>query len=198
LANDGAGTNILTSRNGATFYIDPLPTAAPAITSSTHPKQDRWYQTRDVTLSWSGSGSAFSYILDKKPTTTPDQTSEGTAKTKTYEDLTDGVWYFHARVKGDSGWSAASHYRIQIDSTPPEEFTPEADPAENAEKRPIIAYSAKDATSGIDHYEIRVDDGAWIKVGGSYLLPSISSGKHTVTVKAVDRAGHEREGAVDI
>ncbi|MDP2671097.1 MAG: hypothetical protein Q8P13_01390 [bacterium] len=198
LANDGAGTNILGSRGTATFTIQPPPTAAPQITSSTHPNQDRWYKEKTAKLSWSGSGTQFSYSLDHKSSTTPDQVSEGSGKEKTYEGLADGVWYFHVRVKGSSQWSGTTHYRLQIDSTPPRAFSPEADPKKDAETRPIIAFSTTDATSGVDHYELRLDAGDWIKVKNPYKIPSIASGAHTVFVKALDQAGNERTGSVDL
>ncbi len=199
LANDGAGTNVLTSKGTATFNIQPRPTSAPSISSPTHPNQDRWYKEKTATLEWSGAGSSFSYTIDRDPDTVPDQKAEGSQKSKTFENLADGVWYFHVIVLGNNGnWSGAAHYKLQIDTTPPNKFTPEADPKTNAEKRPIIAFNATDETSGIDHYELKVDSGTWTKVDNPYKLPSISSGKHTVSVKAVDRAGNETVGQVDI
>lgn len=199
LANDGSGTNILGSRGSASFTILPPPTAAPAITSQTHPDQDKWYKNSNPALSWSGNGSNFSYTLDQNSDTTPDQVSEGSATSKTYDSLADGTWYFHVIVKGSSGtWSSSSHYRIQIDTTPPEPFTPEADPSVNAEKRPIIAFNTNDKTSGVDHYELKVDNGSWNKVANPYKMPSVTSGKHTIYVKAVDKAGNEQVGSVAI
>lgn len=199
LANDGAGTNVLNSRGSASFTIQPPPTSAPTVTSTTHPKQDSWYKAKTATLNWSSSqGSSFSYSLDRSPSTTPDQVAEAAGNTKNYENMADGIWYFHIRVKGAGGWSSTAHYRLQIDATPPEPFVPEADPKTNAEKRPIIAFSTKDVTSGIDHYEIQIDEGSWDKADNPYKIPSISSGSHKVSVKAVDKAGNERIGTVDI
>ncbi|HSX57779.1 MAG TPA: hypothetical protein VLE47_00715 [Candidatus Saccharimonadales bacterium] len=199
LANDGSGTNVLTSKGSATFAIQPHPTSAPTISSSTHPDESKWYKATTATLSWNGSGGAFSYILDQNPNTDADQKSEGSGKTKTYENLTEGTWYFHVNVQGSNGtWSPTSTFRLQIDTTPPEKFTPEADPKENAEVRPIIAFNTTDKTSGIDHYELKVDNGSWTRVDNPYKLASISSGSHTVYVKAVDKAGNETIGEVKI
>lgn len=199
LANDGAGTNILQSRGTATFNIQPQPTAAPSVTSSTHPDQDKWYKNKNATLSWSGSGSSFSYTLDQSPDTTPDQVSEGSETSKTFTDLADGTWYFHITVKGSSGtWSSPAHFRLQIDTIPPEAFTPQADPKANAEKRPIIAFNTTDKTSGVDHYELRVDSGSWVIVANPYQIPKITSGKHKIEVRAVDKAGNSTIGSVDV
>lgn len=198
LANDGAGTNILTSRGSANFNIQARPTGAPTVSSTSHPNQDTWYKSRNAVLNWSGSGSSFSYTLDQKQNTNPDQISEGSGKTKTFSDLTDGVWYFHIIVKGANNlWSSTTHFRLQVDSTPPEPFTPEADPKENGDKRPIIAFNTTDKTSGIDHYELKLDNGKYEVVNYPYQIPKITSGKHTVFVKAVDKAGNSRESSVD-
>lgn len=199
LANDGSGTNVINGFGSANFTIMPLPTGAPIVTAPTHPNQDSWYKNSTAILNWSGDGSNFSYTLDQNPDTVPDQISEGTATSKTFDGLTDGIWYFHIIVRGNNNtWSSPTNFRLQIDTNPPESFTPTANPKDNSEKRPIIGYSTTDKTSGVDHYELKVDDGKFVKVPNSYQLPSITSGKHTVYVKAVDKAGNERISSVEI
>lgn len=199
LANNGLGTNILVNRGGASFTIQPPPTSAPSVSSPTHPNQDTWYRATTATINWSSNqGNSFSYLLDQSAGTAPDQVAEGSETTKTYDSLADGIWYFHVRVHGQNGWSATATYRLQIDSTPPEPFTPQADPKKDAEKRPIIAFTTTDATSGVDHYEIRLDEGPWSKVDNPYKVPAITSGNHVISVKAVDKAGNERIGTVDV
>ncbi|OGY23217.1 MAG: hypothetical protein A2172_02450 [Candidatus Woykebacteria bacterium RBG_13_40_15] len=198
LANDGAGTNIISGLGSASFQILPPPTAAPTVTSSTHPNQDKWYKKSDVSLSWTGAGNNFVYTLDNSPETSPGTGSPTLEKSKTYTGLKDGIWYFHVRVQGSSGWSETTHFRIQIDTTPPLPFKPEADPKENATSPPIIAFAAKDETSGVDHYEIRVDNSAWVVVSAPYKMARISSGEHLIEIKAVDKAGNERIGSVKV
>lgn len=198
LANDGSGTNVLTGVGSATYNILPLPTSAPTVTSSTHPNQDLWYKKTSATLNWSASGNNFSYSLDQNPDTTPDQVSEGSQTTKTFDSLTDGVWYFHIIVRGNNNiWSSPTTFRLQIDTTPPEKFTPEADP-KSGDKRPIIGFTTTDKTSGVDHYELKLDNGKFVKVPNSYQIPSITSGKHTIYVKALDKAGNEQLGSVEV
>jgi len=198
LANDGVGTNILSSVGSATFTIAPPPTAAPSVTSSTHPESEKWYKNKNVSLSWTGGGSEFSYSFDQSADTTPDQTSEGVGTSKTYENVADGIWYFHVRVKGSGGWSATTSFRVQIDSVPPKPFKPESDPKEMAEKRPVISFATTDDTSGVDHYEIKLDNGIWVSATSPYKIPTIDSGKHTISVKAVDKAGNEQIGKVEL
>ena len=44
-------------------------------------------------------------------------TKEGSA---VFEDLTDGIWYFHVRTVDDAGnWGETAHYQVKIDATTP-------------------------------------------------------------------------------
>jgi hypothetical protein len=51
---------------------------------------------------------------------------------------------------------------------------------------------------GIDHYEIRLDEGAWMNLGmqTEFMLSNIGGGWHTVEVKAVDVAGNTKVDSV--
>ena len=198
LANDGEGTNILSGTGSSSFTILPTPTGAPTVKSSTHPNQNKWYAKNDVKLSWDGNGNSFSYTLDKKAGTNPDEVSEGSEKTKEYSNRADGIWYFHVRVKGSGGWSNPTHFRIQVDTTAPLPFEIDANPKINADEPPLIGFQAIDKTSGIDHYELKVDEGKWLRVTHPYKISQISSGGHEIKVKAIDKAGNERISSLKI
>lgn len=193
---DGAGTEILATRGSATFTLKPPPTGIPTVSSSTHPDQNSWYSLKDVALSWSEpvGTDGFSYTLDQRSGTVPDETSEGTAALKTYSDLDDGIWYFHVRAHSSSGWSSTAHFRIQIDTTPPDPFEITSEPpAENVTEAPRITAAATDRPSGIDHYELSMDGGDFETVPMPYQFPRIEEGNHTIAVRAVDRAGNYRD-----
>lgn len=198
LANDGAGTNILTSLGSATFTISQPPTSAPTVSSTTHPEQDKWYKSRTVTFSFSGGYSGYSYEFNQTLETIPDQSSEGAQTSKTYNDVRDGVWYFSVRGLGSAGWSGTSHYKVQIDNDPPVAFSPITDPAVEADRRPLISFSTTDALSGIDRYELKIDTGDFFKVENPYKPDRITSGEHTFIVRAYDKAGNFTDGSVKI
>ncbi len=198
LANDGAGTNILTSLGSATFTISQPPTSAPSVSSTTHPEQDKWYKARTVTFSFSGGYSGYSYEFNQTLETIPDQSSEGAGTSKTYTDVRDGVWYFSVRGLGSAGWSGTSHYKVQIDNEPLVSFSPITDPAVEADRRPLISFSTTDALSGIDRYELKIDTGDFFKVENPYKPDRITSGEHTFIVRAYDRAGNFTDGSVKI
>jgi hypothetical protein len=58
--------------------------------------------------------------------------------------------------------------------------------------RVTISWSGFDNLSGIDHYEIRLDEGAWINIGAStnYTFENLSQGVHIIYIRAVDKAGN--------
>lgn len=63
----------------------------------------------------------YSYLLDDKPDTIPDDRGEGKVNQVEFEDKTEhNVWYFHLKAKMKEGtWSSTNHYRIKVDTSPP-------------------------------------------------------------------------------
>lgn len=61
-----------------------------------------------------------------------------------------------------------------------------------------IVWSGSDTGSGIVHYEIRLDGGAWVDKGVAltHTYDQLSLGSHTVEVKAIDGAGFENVALV--
>jgi hypothetical protein len=104
--------------------IDVTGPNAPVVSSLTHPGQGTWYSNNDPSFNWTASDisgiSGYSYELDQNPGTIPDEASEGTATSTSYNNVADGTWYFHVRARNGSGlWGATAHYRVNIDATPP-------------------------------------------------------------------------------
>jgi hypothetical protein len=138
LANDGQGTNILTSATPTTLTLGssapeattPVVTSqpgvpgAPYITSSTHPDPTKWYSAQNVSLSWKNPDDSTAIMVqyDKNPVGEPEKIYTPPISDKTLS-LTDGSWYFHAQEKNAQGWGAIAHFRIQVDTTAPESFT---------------------------------------------------------------------------
>ena len=99
-------------------------------------------------------------------------------------------------------YDQANNYRegsvnFYVDTVPPRSFTPNANPAGwTNNTQPVIRFSTNDDTSGIDHYEVKIDMGSFITQTSPYMLPVQSNGVHNITVRAIDSAGNFRDGKV--
>lgn len=224
LANDGKGTNILTAFDNADFTIAPTvagPTApesssptqvigAPAavsVASTTHPDPNKWYSNSNPAFSWvNPSGTLAARILsDHEPTTTPSTQARTGLSSWTYQNVDDGVWYFHLRLQNSYGWGAVSHFRFQIDTVAPQPFTIKfTNSADTTNPTPTVTFATTDQTSGIAYYRLKIGDAPALTVApadlaadGSYTLPPQTPGHHTLVVQAFDQAGNYAVAAQD-
>jgi hypothetical protein len=175
-------------------------TASPTITSSSHSDQNAWSKNNSPAFLWTkGTGvTGFSYVFDQSSGTVPGTSANTTTSSISFSDKSDGVWYFHIRASGTSGWSGASHYRVQIDKAAPTNLIVLTEPKVEADKRPMVSFLAEDAASGIDRYEIKMDQGEFVKTASPFTPESIKSGDHVFTVRAYDKAGNMVEGSAKI
>ncbi len=107
--------------------------------------------------------------------------------------MSDGTHTATVKAFDKAGNEATASTSFYLDKTAPVAFKPVADPATwtNGDTI-IITFSTTDATSGVDHYELAVDDGAFATVASPYTLSTagLSDGSHIVKVVAVDLAGN--------
>lgn len=106
LANDGKGTDILGQKGAAFFRFSVPPPLGPEIFSPTHPDQERWYKDPNPVFVWQRGqfSDGFSYALDKDPAGFPNTELDGKDATKSYENLENGLWYFHLRERAGGVW----------------------------------------------------------------------------------------------
>lgn len=217
LLNDGHGTNILTGYGLATYTINqstpttgtPTETGstpgAPTINSATHPDPATWYAKNNISLSWDkGDGVLdFSYLYDDQAGSIPDTVTDTDQTSLIIQDSSDGTAYFHVRARNDTGWGETAHFKISIDTTPPEPFVIRLE-GENPTglRQPYIDFEATDAASGILEYELFIDDvdRDTIKPGETtpYQLPKLDIGAHVIKIMAVDRAGNTESMLLNI
>lgn len=218
LANDGKGTNILASlgsgsytlQTGAVIPSAPTPTPtpsptptnappAPIITSVTELGSDNWANHNSPEFKWDlPSGvTDVSIMLTDKPVSNPGPYSDGLFDSKTYEDLEDGTHYLHLKLKNRSGWSQITHFKIQIDTQPPLPFEIIVEEGVETENpQPTLIFETTDELSGLAYYKVIVgeDDSVHLNLKeiehNPYQMPLQAPGKHTVVVKAVDRANN--------
>lgn len=171
----------------------------PVVNSTSHPDPSKWYSNRNVTFTWGGGNGAYNWVFDQDPDTLPPTTSKGGAETTTISGVADGVWYFHVRAAKGGVWGPTSTFKVQIDGTPPGSFSLSFDPdnAKDPAALPLISFDAPDTPSGIDHYEVQLDDAAWVSTVSPYQVPLVKAGAHHVNVRAIDRAGNVTTASAD-
>ncbi|MFA6307191.1 MAG: cohesin domain-containing protein [Patescibacteria group bacterium] len=174
--------------------------AAPKVFSSTHPDQEKWYANNNPEISWespAGTNGASIY-LSESPTSNLSSVSDGFLNSKSYENIENGIWYFHIKLRNQSGWGETSHFRLQIDTEPPAPFTIEfIDGKESGQPQINIVFNAADALSGIDYYSIECGSKDPLKVypaeigaNNVYTLRSLPLGEQQIKVTAFDKAGN--------
>ena len=216
LANDGQGTNILSSLGKATYFIgaaaaEPIPVLetpvipiggqAMTITSSTHPDQSKWYSNKNPMFKWDlPSGvSEVILVLSKRANSPPIIKYSPPISEKALTDLEDGVWYLNGRFRTSAGLGTVASFKFNIDTQPPRDFSVvRFDTDDSTNPRPELLFESSDATSGIDKYEMKIGDGDWFKInpseaGKAYKLPLQRSGTREVLVKAIDKAGNSTD-----
>ncbi len=222
LANDGNGTNILTSLGSARFTIpdgtveptpaEPTPAvevtdvpAAPRVTSENCSNPDGWCMGNDAKFSWvlPAGVTGVSIMGDHNPSTNPGTVSDGLMSNYTYTNVEDGTWYFHIRLRNSYGWGGITHYKFQIDTKKPDFFDLSLEePIKAVDPRAKLFLNAKDSGSGIAKYEIKIDNEqpqAWVDDGKHiFTTNSLAPGSHTVVAKAIDVAGNFLTASLDI
>ena len=213
LADDGRGTDILVFIKEAKYYIKETTkdqesksqalieeVLLPQIFSPTNPQENQWYNNESPRFQWELNPeiTGVSFILDKNPETIPDERSEGREQSKTYENVEDGIWYFHLRLLNETGWGPASHYKVQIDTKPPYPFEIIIDnKGDPTNPNPNLYFETTDDTSGIQYYKFRVDDQDFLNLMLAQVNPlslsNLSPGNHYVLIRASDKAGNNVE-----
>ncbi|MFZ2072627.1 MAG: hypothetical protein WAV10_03035, partial [Minisyncoccia bacterium] len=214
LANDGLGTNVLTNSLSSNFTLNSsvvIPTteteplvssskvpSAALITSTTHSDQEKWYNNNNPSFKWTLPEDITGVRIygDQNPNTELPKTSQGLSTSHTYKNTANGVWYFHVRLRNSAGWNNTTHFKFNIDTTPPEPFSIEfLDGQETSVTKPRLAFNATDSISGIDHYEITINGTrteASLEAGknNTYILLNQTPGEKNISVKAFDKAGN--------
>jgi hypothetical protein len=211
LLNDGLGTETLTDFGRANYSILPKAPEGVQIFSETHPVQTDWYNNNTPVVSWikDDGVDGFSFEFDNKPNTVPDNTIDMTETTKSFEKLSDGLWYFHIKAIKRNIWSTTGHFLLRIDTAPPAEFTPKAEylvAAVILSERTLVSFFTTDNLSGVNHYEVGVIDKnqpatespVFVQAESPFQVPLNTGGKLEVIVRAVDHAGNVRDESVAV
>lgn len=210
LANDGSGTEILSSKEVARYQneetsvvpnsssgstvevIGIIPADRSAIKakliSASHPV-DGWSNKTSGTFEFVLTDEVISMrlLVDNKPDSIPVVVYTPPLVSRTIDDLIEGVSYLHVQYKDVDGWGEVLHHRLQIDTVLPENFTVKAFDTD------LFLLKADDKSAGISYHEVQIDGGETTKIDESsplYRATNLAVGEHTLLAKVFDRAGN--------
>jgi len=211
LLDDDLGTRAVLDLGRAEYTILQKKADGIRVFSETHPSQSKWYNNNNPLISWENNISAdgFSFEIDNKPFTIPDNEIDSKETTKAYEGQSDGLWYFHIKANKNGVWGTTTHFQARIDTVPPLKFEPTINnllAASILVKRTLVSFSATDQLSGISHYEVGVIDKsrpitespAFIESESPFQVPFKDGSNLRVIVRAIDKAGNTRDTSIDV
>jgi hypothetical protein len=211
-ANDGFGTDVLSGKFGKTISIlqsvnpivkeaekvEPsIPIDALKITSLTHPSQEDWYKAKDLVFQWKVPAgiTGVQTAIDKKTEGLPRVIYSPAINEKTIENVEDGIWHFKVRPRKGGEWGPVSVYTVRVDTTAPKKNSVSF--VYDEEQRILkISTDIVDETSGVEYYEVYINDSLVKKVqpaelvSGVYSLAIGTPGEKSVALVAIDRAGN--------
>jgi len=122
---DRAG-NVGTS-DPVSFMVDLTPPTL-SLSSPTHPDQSKWYSSPIVRFLIGASDNlsgvvAYSFLLDRSSEAVPPRIDMMRADRNqlSFDLSSDGTWFLHLAARDEAGnWSEPIHYRINVDSAPPQ------------------------------------------------------------------------------
>ncbi len=214
-ANDGLGTDVLSSALNTTVAVAPrvipvpqiatnLP-AVPQVRSSLTPVADKWYNTKTTTVSWNvpNDVTAVRTILSRFANANPNILYSPAISSRTLENLGDGVLYFHVQHQNAAGWGGVARREIKIDNTLPD--APSLTYTQLDSGLVKLSMESSDVTSGISKFEVVDEKGVTATItdirdnsAADYIFPESYSEVQKITVRAFDAANNKSESTLDI
>lgn len=216
LANDGNATNVLGTLGEASFSLsgaqvkDTTVTTTssyaskPVVTSSSYPDNTKWYKSHEASFEWvvPSSVTAVRTLYNETENSTPNKVYDPPINNRSFTVDGNGVMYMHVQFRSGGAWGTVSSYKFQVDSDAPESIKASfPDGTVTSNPTPAILVIAQDSLSGIDRITMSIDGSDPISYvvdpSNLYRLPKQLSGKHTVVVSALDKAGNTSSITLD-
>ncbi len=125
---------------------------------------------------------------------------EGVKENLTFQDLEEGNHRVNIQAFDLAGNTNNESVNFTVDTVIPNiNFEGMEDGQIFGRREVKIEWNASDTTSGINYYEIMIDDGFWEYLGKDTekIYSDLSEGSHSVQVRAVDGAGNNATASID-
>jgi len=167
----------------------------------TAPRRDSFVNTTAVDVRWTardtGAGiSAIRLTVDSNPSI--ELAAEATSYRLT--NLPERGHVINVLAVDGAGNIATQTISFGVDATPPD-LTVVAPAGAYVNTRQLqVLWLGADVISGIDGYELSLDGGPAVRLGGAagYTFPSVAEGARTVLIRAFDRAGNVAEKTIAV
>jgi len=190
-ARDEAG---LSSIDRVSFTISP-------VVEISSPRHGEVFNTNELTVEWEHISDEFDIQNYEIRLDDGDWISTDMETHKTFSNLSDGEHFVEVRALLEDDFQASDQISFIVDTTPPTVNITSPEDGESLEGDSLrVTWEGYDEITQIVRYEIRIDDGEWIKVGieEEYTFEDLEAGEYRVEVRAYDRAGNENSDTITI
>src|SRR5207247_5012279 len=116
------------------------------------------------------------------------------ATSTTLTGVSDGSHNIRVQAIDLAGSTASDSVDVTVDTAAPTASLSAPTPSQLFGTSSVqLTWTASDATSGIDHFEVRLDGGTPVTVAAgtaTYTFTGLSDGSHTVDLRSFDRVGN--------
>ena len=178
------------SADASTFVDATLPTVG-----ITGPAEGFWAASTSVEVVWTtqDAGSGVDQVLVALDGSPP--TNETGAARRIFDGLGEGAHTVQVTTVDHAGNAASASIGFGVDVTAPSILV--EDPGSGGEilqRTLVLRWTAVDAESGVDSYEVQLDDGEILRpTAANVTFEGLSDGTHRIRVKALDVAGNAEE-----
>lgn len=184
--------------NAGSDVIEVVIDLVPPAVNILSPMDGQLLEDRSVTVMWNGTDEygirSYWTRLDAGVWILKNGTN-----LHTYDNLTDGDHVVYVMAEDLAGNTVTVQREFSVWGFPLQlEVISPSDGEIINRSDPVVEWEVSGAFKGIDHCEIRLDDGFWQNVGavGKTVLESIPDGLHLIHVRVYDNGGRMSEASV--
>ncbi len=185
-----------------TVKVDQEPSTDPGLSvltvnSASHPQESSWYALSNIQLDWielKGESEIVNYVyaFDQTSNTDPSTFLAPTETTRSFEDVKDGIHYFHLKgIQKDGKKTKTVHRRILIDTQEPNPIAITVFEDQLIEGESLwLTFATTDETSGIAQYQVAINTSEFLPQESPLEITDLVPGTYFIRVAAIDNAGN--------